>query len=362
VLGACIAGRPPKRLPAALLQEPCARALFGVLAEGLADRFEPALCDMYARLFSTALPGADFGRYERVRRVRPVSGRPRRIYVLSRITLGADIAITGVIINAARRRFPNARIVFVGPRKNFELFAGEARIVHVPLDYCRGSIQQRAAAAGELRRIVDDLVLDPDSRVTQLGLLPVGDESRYHLFESRSYGADSSLALPQLASQWCEQTLGLPGKMVGWNSGPSSGGIAVSLGVGENPAKRLPDPFEANLIQLLSSRGPVIIDRGASPEESARVERAAEGTAATFFEGSFAEFAKIIGSSSLYVGYDSAGQHAAAASGVKLISIFAGFPVPRMFERWRPVTPNATVVRVDQPDPAQILEQIKSAL
>jgi hypothetical protein len=362
VLEACIAKRPPKRLPAALLQEPCARALFGILAEGLADRFDPDLCNIYARLFSAAIPGADLGRYERVRRVRQVSGRPRRIYVLSRVTLGADIAVTGVILNAARRRFPNAKIIFVGPRKNFELFAGEPRIAHAPLEYRRGSIQQRAAAAAELRGIVDDLVLDPDSRLTQLGLLPVGDESRYHLFESRAYGADSSLALPQLASRWCEETLGFPGRMVGWNSGPPSGEIAVSLGVGENPAKRVPDPFEPRLIQLLSSRGPVVIDRGGSPEESARVERAASGTPATFFEGPFAEFAKIIARSSLYVGYDSAGQHAAAAAGVPLISVFAGFPVPRMFERWRPTTPNATVIRVDQPDPVRILEQVQSAL
>src|SRR5262249_3016087 len=127
--------------------------------------------------------------------------------------------------------------------------------------------------------------------------------------------------------------------------------IAVSLGVGENVAKRVPDPFEPELIRLLSDRGPVIIDRGGSPEEATRVERAAKGTEATFFEGPFAEFARIIANSSLYVGYDSAGQHAAAAARVPLISIFAGFPVPRMFDRWRPVSPNAKVIRVDSPDP-----------
>ena len=37
-----------------------------------------------------------------------------------------------------------------------------------------------------------------------------------------------------------------------------------------------------------------------------------------------------------YVGYDSAGQHVAAASGTPLISIFAGYPSERMFQRWRP--------------------------
>jgi Glycosyltransferase family 9 (heptosyltransferase) len=362
VLAACIAGRPPKRLPSALLQEPCARALFSVLVEGLADRFDPALCTIYARLLSTALPGADLGRYERIRRVRPVNTKPRRVYVLSRITLGADIAVTSVLMNAARIRFPKAQIVFVGPRKNFELFASDPRFVHAPVDYRRGSIGDRASAAAELRAIIDDLVLDPDSRLTQLGLLPVGDESRYHLFESRSYGADTSLSLPQLASQWCEETLGVPGSMFRVPATEPFAGTAVSLGVGENMAKRLPDPFELELIRLLAARSPVIIDRGGSPEESARVERAAQGTSATLFEGSFAEFGRVIAGSSLYVGYDSAGQHVAAAAKVRLISIFAGFPAPRMFDRWRPVGPHATVIRVDNPDPMHVLEQIKAAL
>ena len=43
VLADCIAGRPPKNLPATLLQDQCARALFGVLVEGLADRFDPSI-------------------------------------------------------------------------------------------------------------------------------------------------------------------------------------------------------------------------------------------------------------------------------------------------------------------------------
>ena len=62
MLADCIAGRPPKNLPATLLQDQCARALFGVLVEGLADRFDPALCEIYARLFAAILPGADLAR------------------------------------------------------------------------------------------------------------------------------------------------------------------------------------------------------------------------------------------------------------------------------------------------------------
>jgi len=64
----------------------------------------------------------------------------------------------------------------------------------------------------------------------------------------------------------------------------------------------------------------------------------------------------------LYVGYDSAGQHVAAAAGIPLISIFAGFPVPRMFDRWRPITPAAHIVRVDRPDVEATLAQVREAL
>ena len=369
----CIAGAPPERLPRALLEEPCAQALFGILVEGLGDRFEPALCDIYARLFSHAIPGADLARYDRVRRSRPVALQPRRVLVLSRVTLGADVAVTSVLLDAAKQRFPDAQIVFAGPRKNFEMFGADTRLTHAAVEYRRGSLPQRLAVWDELKALAvapDCLVLDPDSRLTQLGLLPIGDDDRYHLFESRRYGGTSDLNLPALAAQWSQETLGIPNASpyvapVGQASGLSTAPyVAVSLGVGENPAKRIPDPFESELLALLSARAPLVIDKGAGGEEAARVERAAarSGAQATFWEGSFAGFAQIISGSSLYVGYDSAGQHVAAACGVPLISVFAGFPSLRMFHRWRPSGPRATVIRVDQPDPAGILAKVAQAI
>jgi ADP-heptose:LPS heptosyltransferase len=372
VLEQCIAGAPPKRLPRALLEEPSGQALFGILVEGLSDRFEPALCDAYARLFSQAIPGAHHARYDRVRRPRPVVLQPSRVLVLSRVTLGADVAVTSVLLAAARQAFPHAEIVFAGPRKNFEMFAADSRLTHAAVEYRRGSLPQRLAVWDELKVLAappDCLVLDPDSRLTQLGLLPICDEARYHLFESRRYGGTSSLNLPTLAAQWSQETLGVPNAApyvapVGQASGLSPAPyIAVSLGVGENPAKRIPDPFEEQLLALLSARATLVIDKGAGGEEAARVERAAalSGAPATFWEGSFAGFAQIIAGSSLYVGYDSAGQHVAAACGVPLISVFAGFPAPRMFHRWRPSGPRATVIRVDQPDPAEILAKVARA-
>ena len=378
ILRLCIAGKPPAELPRNLLEEPCAQALFGILIEGLADRFEPALSDIYARLFSQAIEGEDpaalFARYQRVRRPRRAVLNPRRVLVLSRVTLGADVAVTSVVLAAARQAFPSAGIVFAGPAKNFEIFAADPRLTHAAVEYRRGSLPQRLAVWEELKALASDadcLVLDPDSRLTQLGLLPICPEDRYHLFESRRYGGTSEQNLPALAAQWSRETLGVPNaapyvapaSLMSREARPARY-IAVSLGVGDNPAKRISDGFERQLLALLSARLPLVIDKGAGGEEAARVERAAarSGAQATFWDGSFAGFADIIAGSSLYVGYDSAGQHVAAACGVPLISIFAGFPAPRMFYRWRPTGPRATVIRVDQPDPVEILAKVARAL
>jgi ADP-heptose:LPS heptosyltransferase len=366
VLEQCIAGSPPERLPEALLEEPCAKALFGILVEGLSDRFEPELCEIYARLFSQAIPGADLARYQRVRLPRPVAGQPSRVIVLSRVTLGADVAVTSVLVDAAKRRFPKAAIVFAGPGKNFELFAADPRLTHAPIQYRRGSLQERLAVWDDLKALAaapGALIVDADSRLTQLGLLPVGDEAGYHLFESRAYGGASDRSLPVLAAQWAEETFGVPDARpyiapVGETMPLPERYIAVSLGVGENPTKRIPGTFEQELLRILAERANVVIDRGAGGEEAARVDSVARGRA-TFWNGSFAGFAKIIAGASLYIGYDSAGQHVAAACGIPLISIFAGFPVPRMFDRWRP---EGTVIRVDKPDQGDVLERVRAAL
>jgi ADP-heptose:LPS heptosyltransferase len=379
VLAQCLAGTPPKVMPPSLVQDPTGSSLFGILAEGLADRFEPALCDAYARLFAQAIahvsdhiePAMLVARYERVRRVRPVLAKPRRVFVLSRVTLGADVAVTSVLLAAAKRRFPHAEVVFVGPQKNRELFAADPHIHHAPVAYRRGNLGHRLEAWEDLRQALsaeDCTVLDSDSRLTQLGLLPVCAEERYHLFESRSYGADSTKSLPELAAAWTRETLGVDGAKPYVALGPApktASYIAISLGVGENPAKRLPDPFESELLRLLAARGlPLCIDQGAGGEEAERVARAVEaaGVTANIWQGSFSGFANIIAGSRLYVGYDSAGQHVAAACGVPLVSVFAGFPVPRMFERWKPATPNAHVIRVDRPEVEPALARVDEAL
>jgi ADP-heptose:LPS heptosyltransferase len=375
-----VAGNPPRELPRSLLEEPCGQALFGILVEGLADRFDPALCNAYARLFSQAVASARQGvdpdmlvsRYDRIRWTRAIAGKPRRVFVLSRVTLGADVAVTSVMLAAARKRFPNAELVFVGPRKNFELFAGESHLHFARLEYRRGGLHERLAVWDELETLLaapDSVVIDPDSRLSQLGLLPVCPEDRCHLFESRAYGSDSDRPLPELASAWAAETFGVIGvkPFVALPQPPKHRNpyIAVSLGVGDNPAKRLPDPFERDLLALLAGTGlPLCVDQGAGGEEQERALRAVQDSEvpATLWDGAFSGFAEIIAGSRLYVGYDSAGQHVAAACGVPLISIFAGFPAPRMFDRWRPSARGAEVIRVDDPDPQIVLGKVRDAL
>jgi ADP-heptose:LPS heptosyltransferase len=130
----------------------------------------------------------------------------------------------------------------------------------------------------------------------------------------------------------------------------------VSLGVGENPAKRLDDNFERDLLGLLSQTGQsILVDLGASAEERTRVERALQPGMRTH-SGAFAPFAAQIALSKLFVGYDSAAGHVASACGVPVISIAAGFVSPRMQARWRPL---GTVIEGNQPN---TLSAVRDAL
>ncbi len=142
--------------------------------------------------------------------------------------------------------------------------------------------------------------------------------------------------------------------------------VAISLGVGENPAKRVPDPFEADLLRLLTSRFEnVLVDSGGGGEEAERVRAAVaeSGNRARIWTGSFAGFAARIERSRLYVGYDSAGGHVAAACGTPAISIFTGFPSERMLERWRPDGPGPVwLIRAEGGRPEAAVERVREAL
>jgi ADP-heptose:LPS heptosyltransferase len=358
------------------------RAFFGIVVERLGDLFEPELCEVYSRLFSyviaRALPEYNVEelqtRYRRIRQVRRFpGGEVRRVFVLSRVTLGADVAVTSVVLAAAKQRFPDAEIVFVGPPKNGELFAADPRVSALPVIYGRSSLlRERLSAAAELQSLVDEfssLVIDPDSRLTQLGLIPVCDDARYYFFESRAFGGELEVSLPQLTSEWLDEIFET-GDVEPYVAPPRQKRIAdvtISLGVGDNDSKRLGVAFEQSVVSTLLRNGnSVLIDCGAGGEEAARVNAIVEGLASppTLFvhEGSYASFASHIAQSRFYVGYDSAGQHVASACKVPLVSIFTGYACDRTFSRWRPSGPTAQVVKITENDRSTALERTLAAI
>ena len=359
------------------------RALFGIVIERLGDLFEPALCDVYARLFahviSKALPDYNADemllRYSRVRQVRRFpGGEVLRVFVLSRVTLGADVAVTSVALAAAKERFPDAEICLVGPEKNAELFTADKRIVPIAVPYGRSSLlRERLHAAAELLLAVDEqssIVIDPDSRLTQLGLLPVGeDDTRYYFFESRAYGADLERSLSRLAANWLGEVFDVTGAKpyVAPLPQPRLAEITVSWGVGDNLQKRVGGEFEYDVLSELLRKGrDVLLDRGAGGEEAERVdglvERLGKPKNLHVHEGNYGSFASHIVQSQLYVGYDSAGQHVAAAAGVPLVSIFKGYACERMLSRWAPESADAHVVAVAEHEQSSVVARTLEAI
>lgn len=336
------------------------RALLSIVVERLGDLFDPALCETYERLFRQVIERVCPELVPRMRQaVWKAKAPPLRsnlVYVLSRITLGADVAVTSVLLDAAKRRYPDAEIIFVGPRKSYEMFEADPRIGCLEAPYARGgSLVDRLKVSASLH-FEDGIVIDPDSRLTQLGLISVCDEDRYFCFNSRAYRVN--LRMPAAAADWAAKTLSGVGQPYVAPKGARepAADITVSLGVGENPAKRIDGDFERQLLRALAETGAsILVDKGGSAEEHERVERAIFPGIRTH-DGAFAPFASQIARSKLYVGYDSAGQHVASACGVPLVSIFQGYVNERFLHRW---SPEGIVIRGDAPN---VLEQVRAAI
>ncbi len=363
LLGYCLRG---EEWPGALLDRALeveeGRAFLSVVVERLGDLFEPRLCQTYDKLFSETIRRVVPDLQPRICRPALRANAPAtadRVYVLSRVTLGADVAVTSVLIDAAKRAYPLAEIVFVGPQKSYELFEADARVRHLAARYARaGTLAERLHASASLW-FEDGIVIDPDSRLSQLGVISMCDENRYFFFPSRLYGGAGGGRLPDLAARWAQETFGVTGARPYIAPLVAPGDpvdITVSLGVGENQSKRIDDDFERGLLQALADTGrSVLVDKGGSPEERERIERVAPPGMPTH-EGAFAPFAAMIARSKLFVGYDSAGGHVASAYRVPLISIARGFVSERMAARWRPL---GTIIDGDRTD---VLEAVMPAI
>jgi hypothetical protein len=246
------------------------------------------------------------------------------------------------------------------------------------------------------------LLIDPDSRLTQLGLLPLlKNERNYLFFESRSYQgaktADDDIPQSQshnprsigwLSSCWVNEVFGATGETFPYVALPAEhrdfGRLAVeklrragasrvtvvSLGVGGNQNKRVSEKFEIEMVSRLIKDSTLILDKGATVEEREQVNRVVaalrvagravieinesdragaissekiEADAITW-DGGLGDFAGLIAASDQYIGYDSAGQHIAAALRVPTLTLFVNSNSPAFAERWRPYGPGVIEV------------------
>lgn len=427
--------------------ESATRAFF-TLVERLADSFDPDAVSLYNRVFAQVIQAcrtnpraADLdheleksglrseedllGRVENIRKISPVTvsldpAKIRRVVILSRVTLGADVAITSVIIERIKLTFPAADIVFIGGAKTPELFGGDPRLQFVQISYRRGGTTiERLNTWIDLLCCVQEtiqgltpgeyLIVDPDSRLTQLGVLPIETNAPLHganpkkpdlttpgylFFPSREYGAGTSQSLSELTSSWLDEVFGEkaqthPHVSLAQNdintarnlvTQMKQGGrrvVALNFGVGENPLKRVGGDFEAAIVAWLIGEGAaVVLDKGASDDEKEwagaalrrvelegrrlrvrEIDEQSDAASLTSIDlncdilvwnGRIGMLAALIGECNLYIGYDSAGSHIATALGIPCIDVFAGFGSSRFVERWRPTgAAESKVIAVD---------------
>lgn len=398
-------------------------ALFGEIVEPLSDAFTERAARLYVRTFAEAIDVAraapDGARLDReltafgladteslvARGTRllaacapPPIGQANLFVVLSRVTLGADVALVTPMLNALLERDPAARAIFLAPEASRGIVAGHPRVAFRAVSYARrGSLVDRLNAWLPILELVraetggEDtgryLVIDPDSRLTQLGLFPLASDARTRVFASRTDHAPDLPRLGQLAARWAHALTGVPHPprarlwlsedALAWAerlrvllAPPGRSLASVHFGVGGNERKRLGERFELALLRGLARRGmTVLLARGVTEAE---IQQTARLTAALRQDGlavldlpagrdlgplALAEspptvvtwqadsgaFCASVAASDLYVGYDSAGQHVAAAANVPAVALFVVSAGPRHLERWSPHGPRARV-------------------
>ena len=404
------------------------QGLFPELIERLNDSFNPAYCRLYDQLFAQVtefcrrLPEANrlnealirFGLHNEDDLLRRKSQIPnlnsqlpnlasfnsvKKVLLPSRVTIGADVAVTSVLIAKLRRALPQAEFVILGSPKLRELYGGDSRIRIREIAYERGGtllsrlmswLKVVEVVRDEQRNLQEDelWIVDPDSRLTQLGLLPLVENDRnYFFFESRSYQAASATSIGQLAAHWAGELIGdtepvypfvaLPKEHQEFGQAVANqirNFVTVSFGVGGNERKRVSEEFEEELIVRLSADAKLILDKGASREEREQINRIvnamrAEGKTVieldesnkaelinedlqqadiVTWDGGIGAFAGLAAAGNQYIGYDSAGQHIAAALGVPTLTFFVNANNAAFAERWRPTgVGRIEVVKVD---------------
>lgn len=318
----------------------------------------------------------------------------RKILIPSRVTVGADVAITSILIFKLRKFFRNAELIIVGPSHLPEIFHNLTNVSHLPFEIKRhGDLYERILFWPELYNLVSQelaktsadkiFVVDPESRLTQLGLLPLSAKAQTFIFPSRTQTCpDAQTSLSALTNHWltglvADEEVVYPrielsqkarDKATRWCDSLRRNGchhiLLANFGVGGDDRKKLSSEFELRLLLRLLKRKNTIImlDIGCSSEEKVRAEElirlAAQHGIATSRETKLATadpgndmahglvsvcssiglLAALAEQADCYIGYDSCGQHFAAAVDTPTVTIFAGHPNPRFIKRWTPLT------------------------
>ena len=429
------------------LNQIAARTLFGVIVERLCDDFEELQTETYNRLicqvagYLRTLPGGQRldaqlhgfhlqtqeQLYQRIESIRlspdlplPAGLRPQKILVLSRVTIGADVAVTSVICQRLASAFPAAELVVLGNAKLQQIIAPASGLRIRELHYARhGGLVERFSVWLDLVVSVQEeleglgegeyLVFDPDSRLTQLGVLPLVPDRWYRFFNSRGKpGYPVKGSISTLANVWLDAVLGkgefayprvwvaqeqieAAARFVRTQSHAGTRRvITLNFGVGGNQRKRVDGEFEAELVLRLlqEPETTVLLDMGFGEEETARsrhvLGRAAAAGIATQtlcfadlrsadpqarllgIECDVGEIAALIARSDEFIGYDSACQHIGAALGVRTYTVFAGTSNARFIRRWHASGPNTseilyvdTLSREHQIDLEELLERLQ---
>ena len=393
------------------------KALFAGLVEPLNDSFRPAGRTLYAELFprvvwrsasripvlAEALAAAGIARceqlLERYQQVRQGSAGtpgsatlptapPDAIALLSRVTIGADILLASVALQRLRDRFPNARLHLIGDGKLQGLLGGMPGVVVEAVPYPRrGPLHERLAVWLAVRAAISrcgaQLVVAPDSRLDQLGILPVIEAERYLLWENLQTGSKpgslavlldrwlaSRLALPVEPARLPRLALDAPTAELSQRLGLALGRgpwAAVKFDHGGNAAKALPRAAELAILGRLQAQGwRVLLDRGFGAPELANSDAllvqwgqdvtdidetgtglgepftqaspgAWAGASVVRFHGSIAGWAALVCQCRLALSYDSVGHHLAAAAAVPVVVAFTGYADPAFPVAWQPL-------------------------
>jgi len=410
------------------LNSVAARALFSIIIESLCDDFEELQTETYNRVmiqvitFCRKLSAGkeldralnDFRIYshkdllERIKTIR-MEARSlsrlrdiKKILLLSRVTIGADVAVTSIIIQRLAELYPKAEIVLIGGGKLDEIYGGNPRIRFQKAEYERnGGLLERLSNWQLVLNIVQQelascpldntILVDPDSRLSQPGVLPIIPPEHYYFFDSRSdVSFVGNMSMAQLTNTWLDKVTGvddfrypgvwlLPGptqKADGLYNRLKDNGtrrvIATNFGVGGNPRKKVGRLLEQELLLSLleEPKTVIVLDKGLGEKELQysnslldAVERNGYPIENAVFAAEFnsdissgviglqtriGEIAAIIAKCDEYIGYDSACQHIAAALQTPCLTIFAGSNNMRFIRRWSAFGANSCqIVHVD---------------